>query len=89
LDAIAAAIRAAVAAEQKRLEAVYKTARAMFDQKWEAFGETCEEVAAAVRAARAAEREACALVCERVAAEWQDYDDIGRKAAAAIRSRPA
>ena len=62
-------VTAAVAAERALLEAQYRTAKAAFEQKLDAFGETCDEIAAAVRAARAHEREACAKLAEETHAE--------------------
>lgn len=77
-------VRAAVAEEQARMEAVYRTALAVSEQKQEAFGEMCEEVAAAGRAAR----EACARLveseCDDVSGEEDDWRAI---VAERIRSR--
>lgn len=69
-------------------EDIIRMAReAGWDMEWG--GTTVEQVMAFAEVVAAAEREACALVCEAIPATctWMDYDEDCMECARAIRAR--
>lgn len=83
----AQAFRGEIAAEQRRSEMyadlVRRTAEALGLTRGDGWHELPERVAAAVAANRAAEREACADICDQHAS----VEGIAQRCAAAIRAR--